>query len=62
MSGLGVDVGVGVGGAGVGLGDVQDVRSRLRLKNEAKSLFIESFRLGNPTLFARPVRGIVRQC
>jgi hypothetical protein len=43
----GVDVGetgVEVGGLGVGAESVQEARSRLRLKNEAKSLFIKSFR------------------
>jgi hypothetical protein len=53
-SGFGVDVGAmdvdagesgrEVGETGVGVREVQEVRSRLRLKNEAKSLFIKSFR------------------
>ena len=53
-SGLGVDVaptavyvgvtGMEVGETGVGVRELQERRSRLRLKNEAKSLFIKSFR------------------
>ena len=52
-----VDVGGGGGmgeldGFGVGVKKLQDRRSRLKVKNEAKSLFIDSFRLGSPMLFA----------
>jgi len=64
-SGLGVDVGetgveigetgVNVGRFGVGV-EVQEMNNRLRVRNEAKRLFIGSFRLDGLMPCAKPAR------